>query len=190
MNKWPTKKLVDVCKVVKSGISPFGGEKEYIDTNSVQNFHIVRSQIIIYKKRPSRANMEAKVDDVLVAKMADTLKVYLATSEDETKRIFSTGFLVLRPKKDLIEPKYLFLYCSSNLFQNLKDYFAHGSTQKAINDDHLKKYFEIPTPPLKIQKRIVARIEELFEKIDKAKELRQKAQEQTAQIFQSALQEI
>ena len=36
----------------------------------------------------------------------------------------------------------------------------------------------------------MARIEELFEKIDKVKELRQKAQEETAEIFVSAFQEI
>ena len=187
---WPTKKLVEVCEIIKSGITPFEGEKEYIDTNSVQNFSIVKFQIITYQKRPSRANMEAKRDDVLVAKMKDTVKVYLVTPKDEKKRIFSTGFFVLKPKKNLIEPKYLFLYCSSNLFQNLKDELTRGSTQKAINDEKLKRYFQIPLPSIKIQKRIVARIEELFEKIDKVKELRQKAQEQTAQIFQSALQEI
>jgi len=51
-------------------------------------------------------------------------------------------------------------------------------------------HIEIPLPPLKIQKRIVARIEKLFEKIDKAKKLRKKAQEETEQIFLSALQGI
>jgi len=189
-NIWPMKKLIDVCDIIKSGIAPFSGEKEYIDTNSVQNFSIVKSTPITYKDRPSRANMEAKANDIIVAKMADTLKVYLANSEDEKKRIFSTGFFVLRPKKELIEPKYLFLYCVSDLFQNLKNELARGSTQKALNDEKLKKYFEIPLPPLEIQKKIVAKIEELFEKIDKAKELREKALEETEQIFQSALQEI
>jgi restriction endonuclease S subunit len=69
----------------------------------------------------------------------------------EKKIIFSTGFFVFRPKKELIEPKYLFLYCASNLFQNLKDELARGSTQKALNDEKLKKYFEIPLPPMEIQ---------------------------------------
>jgi len=186
-NKWSTKKLGEVCEFVRSGITPFDGEKEYIDTNSVQDFSIVKFQKITYEERPSRANMEAKTNDVLVAKMKDTLKVYLATLKDEKERVFSTGFFVSRPKRNLIEPKYLFLYYSSNLFQNLKDELARGSTQKAINDEKLKKYFEIPLPPLKIQKQIVARIEELFEKIDKAKELRQKAKEETETIFPSAL---
>ncbi len=187
---WSTKKLGEVCEIVRSGITPFDGEKEYIDTNSVQNFSIIKSQPITYLKRPSRANMEPRANDVLVAKMADTVKVYLATSEDEKKRIFSTGFFILRPKNNLIIPNFLFFYCASNLFQDLKDILARGSTQKALNDEKLKKYFEIPLPPLKIQKRIVARIEELFAKIDKAKELREKAKEETEKIFPSALQEI
>jgi len=42
MTNWRTKKLGEVCEIVSSRITPFEGEKEYIDTNSVQNFYIVK----------------------------------------------------------------------------------------------------------------------------------------------------
>jgi type I restriction enzyme S subunit len=80
--------------------------------------------------------------------------------------------------------KYLFYFLNDE-----KKWPRIGGAQPYISKSGAKK-IEIPLPPLKIQKQIVARIEELFEKIDKAKELRQKAKEQTAEILQSALQEV
>jgi restriction endonuclease S subunit len=77
-------------------------------------------------------------------------------------------------------------------------YFALDLIHKRLYFDYIFKAhpsvirdkYEIPLPPLEIQKRIVARIEELFEKIDKAQQLREKVLEETEEIFQSALQEI
>lgn len=87
-------------------------------------------------------------------------------------------------KPEILNYKYLY-FALDSIYQKLTfDYIfkAHPSV--------IREKYEIPLPPLKIQKRIVARIEELFEKIDKAKELREKAKEETEQIFQSALQKI
>jgi type I restriction enzyme S subunit len=80
--------------------------------------------------------------------------------------------------------KYLFYFLNDE-----KKWPRIGGAQPYISKNGAKR-IEIPLPPLEIQKRIVARIEELFEKIDKAKQLREKALEETEQIFQSALQEI
>lgn len=49
---------------------------------------------------------------------------------------------------------------------------------------------KIPLPPLPEQKRIVAKIEELFEKIDEAKKLREQALEQTNSLLSAALAEV
>jgi type I restriction enzyme S subunit len=80
--------------------------------------------------------------------------------------------------------KYLFYFLNDE-----KKWPRIGGAQPYISKNGAKR-IEIPLPPLEIQKRIVARIEELFEKIDKAKQLREKALEETEQIFQSALQEV
>jgi len=80
--------------------------------------------------------------------------------------------------------KYLFYFLNDE-----KKWPRIGGAQPYISKNGAKR-IEIPLPQLKIQKRIVARIEEFFEKIDKVKELREKAQGETEQIFQSALQKV
>jgi len=87
-------------------------------------------------------------------------------------------------KPEILNYKYLYFVLDS-IYQKLTfDYIfkAHPSV--------IREKYEIPLPPLEIQKRIVARIEKLFEKIDKAKELREKVLEETEQIFKSALQKV
>lgn len=80
--------------------------------------------------------------------------------------------------------KYLFYFLNDE-----KKWPRIGGAQPYISKNGAKK-IEIPLPPLEIQKQIVARIEELFEKINRVKELREKAIEETEQIFLSALQEV
>ncbi|MCM8832155.1 MAG: restriction endonuclease subunit S, partial [Candidatus Omnitrophica bacterium] len=87
-------------------------------------------------------------------------------------------------KPEILNYKYLYFVLD---WTHEKLYFnyifkAHPSV--------IREKYEIPLPPLEIQKRIVAKIEQLFEKIDKAIELRKKAIEETEQIFQSAVQEV
>ena len=97
--------------------------------------------------------------------------------------IANTQILKIKNEKEC-DYKYLFYFLNDE-----KKWPRIGGAQPYISKNGAKK-IKIPLPPLKIQKRIVARIEELFEKIDKTKELRQRAKEETAAIFSSALQEI
>jgi type I restriction enzyme, S subunit len=187
---YPTKKLGEVCEIVKSGVNRFDGEKEYIDTGSLVKNSIVNPELVTYSKRPSRANMAAVAGDVLVAKMQNTHKVYIATEKDEKRRIFSTGFFILRPDRKILNSNYLYFYLSSNLFQNLKDQKAHGATQKAINNEDLNRYFEIPLPPLSEQKKIVAKVEKLFGKIKEAERLRAEAKTAAENLLSAELHKI
>jgi len=187
-SNWPTKKLGEVCEIMSPGIKEFEGSKKYVATADVDFDKIVNFTEITYKNRPSRANIEVRENDILVARMAETKKFLIADKNLQDNYIFSTGFAVMRVKEELT-PRYLFYFLTTKDFNLQKDKLAVGATQKAINNPALKK-IKIPLPPLPIQQKIVERIEELFEKIDKAKELRQKAQEETETIFPSALQEI
>ena len=90
--------------------------------------------------------------------------------------IANTQILKIKNEKEC-DYKYLFYFLNKE-----EKWPRVGGAQPYISKNGAKK-IEIPLPPLKIQKRIVARIEELFEKIDKAKELRQRAKEETDAIF-------
>jgi len=61
--------------------------------------------------------------------------------------------------------------------------------QAGVNTKMLKS-IQIPLPPLPEQKRIVARIEALFSKIDEIKRLRKEANDLAKPLLQSALHEV
>lgn len=69
-----------------------------------------------------------------------------------------------------------FVLLSPNIQGNLNQ-MATGTTVKGIKASRLKE-LPLPVPPLKEQQRIVDRIESLFEKLDKAKELIEEAREE------------
>jgi len=181
MNPWPTKKLGEVCEIMSPGIKEFEGSKKYVATADVDFDKILYFTKITYKNRPSRANMEVKENDVLVARMAETKKFLIADKNFQDNYIFSTGFVVLRVKDELI-PRYLFYFLTTKDFNLQKDKLAVGATQKAINNPALKK-IKIPLPPLKIQQKIVERLDT----IKKAQELNDKQIELAEELFQSLL---
>jgi restriction endonuclease S subunit len=181
MTNWPRKKLGEVCEIISPGIKKFEGSKQYIATADVDFDKIVNFTEITYKNRPSRANIEVKENDVLVARMAETKKFLMADKNFQDNYIFSTGFAVLRAKDELI-PKYLFYFLTTKDFNLQKDKLAVGATQKAINNPALKK-IKIPLPPLKIQQKIVERLDA----IKNAQELNDKQIELAEELFQSLL---
>ena len=181
MTSWPTKKLGETCEIIPPGIKEFEGSKKYIATADVDFDKILDFTEITYKNRPSRANMEVKENYVLVARMAETKKFLMADKNLQDNYIFSTGFAVLRAKDELI-PKYLFYFLTTKDFSLQKDKLSVGATQKAINNPALKK-IKIPIPPLKIQQKIVERLDV----IKKAQELNAKQIELAEELFQSLL---
>ena len=83
-----------------------------------------------------------------------------------------------------IEAKWLFCFCRSFDFAQLDC----GTTIPSLTSA-LVKDIDIPIPPLEEQKRIVAKIDAAFEKIDKLKANAEKNLANAKELFQSALDE-
>ncbi|RDU58763.1 restriction endonuclease subunit S, partial [Helicobacter marmotae] len=121
---------------IQTKIDKFIGEKTYLPTSAIQDDTIVDfSNKITFEKRESRANMQPIKDSVWFAKMKDTRKyLYFGEySESVQTFILSTGMYGLACKKNALE--YMWNIISSNKFDTIKNAFANGSTQQAINDE-------------------------------------------------------
>lgn len=156
--------LSTLCDPVKSGVTKYEGEKYYIETGDVVDNEITSTRKFSFTKRPKRANLETQVNDVIFAKMKNTVKV-LHITKNETECIFSTGFAAMRPKNGKILSRYLMHYFKSPTFQKWKDKFSFGETQKAINKEEFEK-LKIPLPQEKTQGKII-RILDSIDRIQK-----------------------
>lgn len=159
--------LLSVSEIVPPGVVPFVGERQYVATGDMDEVGNYASTPITFDGRPSRANQMARLDDVMFARMADTIKV-LHVQVKNANVIYSTGFCVLRPKADL-DSRYLYHYLRSPLFQREKNKLSSGATQKAITNEKLEGMF-FNKLPIEEQRRIAAIL-------DKADAIRQKRQE-------------
>jgi len=103
---------------------------------------------------------------------------------------FSNHITRLRVNKELITPLWMVLTVN---YLWLQGYFLKICQkwigQAGVNTKMLKS-IQIPLPPLPEQKRIVARIEELFSKIDEIKRLRKEANDLAKTLLPSALHEV
>lgn len=171
--------LRDVSTIIDSGVKRFNGLKKYVKTGDVKDNQIIATNEVTYENRPSRANMEVQEGDVLCARMNATVKVLLVSAK-EKEYLFSTGFAVLRPKTEIVLPKFLMHSLRSNYFQAQKDKAAEGATQKAVNNDSLQK-LRINVPLLSIQERVVS----IFERTDLIRYTRMQANQLASKIIQS-----
>ena len=180
--------LVNDLGFVKTGVDNYSNIKKYFSTGSIKKNIFTPEGSYSYKSRPSRANREVFEGDVLQARMQNTNKILLV-DKNLHGNLFSTGFFQFRPPKELVIPKYLYYFLSSNLFLKRKDELCGGSTQKAINDKNLEK-IDIYLPPLEEQKRIVAKLDAAFAEIDGAVAATTKNIETVEFLFQKSLDKI
>lgn len=178
------KRLVEVASIQKPGVKPFVGVRPYVATADVEGWTIINSTKVDFASRPTRANVEPKIGDVLLAKMKDTFKVVLVDHDSE-KMIFSTGFVDFRPTRDVL-PQFLFYMLMTPNIQSLKNHFSTGETQKAINNESIAKYLEIPVPSKHVQKAAVERCDSIRRNVEEMR-TQQKDIEKLASFLRNRL---
>lgn len=131
---------------IPSGITKFANSKKYYATGDIDyDYKMSTCEIISYNERPSRANMEPKINSLWFAKMQNTNKFlfFNEQSKDLNNVILSTGFMGIECKENIFY--YLLSFVFTKNFNDQKDRFATGTTQVAINSDALNKIM-IPIP--------------------------------------------
>jgi len=121
----------------------------------------------------------ARPGDVLISVRAPVGSVNIANDMSCIGR----GLAALRPNNSL-DVLWLFYYL--RMHEDQISALGKGSTFSAITKTDLDSIF-IPLPSLSEQKRIVARINDLFSRIREAKRLRQEAQQEAERLWQSVL---
>lgn len=161
--------ISDVAPLAHDRVRPFDGERPYLATGSLLKNNDFEFQYVDYENKPSRADLNVKSGDIIVARMQGTNKV-MQIHDGMEKIIVSTGFAVFRPNASEIDSRFLYYYMLNSKFQREKDKLCVGATQKAINNTSLKK-LNIPLPKIEDQLKIVT----ILDKADAICRKREKA---------------
>lgn len=191
MAKYRQFNLLEIATVSDARVQKFDGEKQYVATGDVDLNRVTGGEQVTYSDRPSRADLLMRRDDVLFAKMKETVKVIVGSPEVEDL-IFSTGFYILTPKKH-ISKKYLYFYILGNDFNRQKDLYSSGATMAAIGNEGLRRItISLPVdskgiPDIHEQERIVALLENAEELKRKRAEANQRMNELIPSLFYETL---
>ena len=147
----------------------------YIDISSINSINntIESPKIIIGSEAPSRAKKIVKRGDVLFATTRPNLKNIAIVNDSYNIPIASTGFCVLRPKKNELNNEFLFYFLISEKVQEYIKPFIKGAQYPAISDKDLIN-IKIPHPTIEIQMEVVSKIKKLLNGIQSITELQNK----------------
>lgn len=174
--------LTEIVTQINKSVKSYDWERIYVATWTLEwsNINFEKSEKVDYENKPSRANQEVEVWDVIFAKMQNTKKTLLIT-EKETEFIFSSWFFVLRTNEEILS-EYLYHFLNSSLFLDQKDRNCTWATQRALTLEWLQK-IKIPLPSLTIQKQIIKKLDTLTELINLRKLSIEKTEKLTKSIF-------
>ncbi|MDP3245141.1 MAG: restriction endonuclease subunit S [bacterium] len=177
MTNLPTKKLGEVAEVIMGQSPPSSSYNERGEGlpffQGKAEFGEIYPTPVKYCSSPSRI---AEANDVLMSVRAPVGNINLA----KEKSCVGRGLGALRAKKNILNQMFLFYFMKKN--ENNWARLSTGSTFSAIRGSSLKN-FEIPLPPLKIQKQIVERLDKIVE----AQKLNDGLIQKTEELFQSLL---
>lgn len=127
----------------------------YVDVSAVDNtqFKITDSALLTGAEAPSRARKEILADDVMFATVRPTLKRIAFVPKEHDGDIASTGFAVLRAKKEMLDARFLFFSLLLESFIKRMGELQRGASYPAIRESDLWNEI-ILVPPLSEQRAI------------------------------------
>ena len=129
----------------------------YIDLTSVcrEKNIIIKTTEISAENAPSRAQKLVIKDDVIFATTRPTQQRLCLITEEFSGEVASTGYCILRAKRNEVLPKWLYYCIASSKFKNYVEENQSGSAYPAISDAKVKE-FKVPIPLRTEQERIVS----------------------------------
>jgi len=106
----------------------------YVDISSVSYSEgISKIEEMPFGDAPSRARRKAKSGDVILSTVRTYLKAVASVDDEFEDCTFSTGFAVLRPRPNKMEPRFLKWLVLNDLFIQAVEAHSEGLSYPAIN---------------------------------------------------------
>jgi type I restriction enzyme S subunit len=188
---WSLVRIGEITEPIEKALPAKAPKKEirYLDISGIDNksHRVVDAKTYLGATAPSRARQLVQEDDILFSTVRTYLKNIAKVPAEYDGQIASTGFSVLRASSAIL-PDYLFAFALTPLLLEPLASLQRGSNYPAVRDQDVRSQ-SIPLPPLAEQKRIVAKIEELFSELEAGEESLRVARRQLGVYRQSLLKQ-
>lgn len=175
-HKWPMVKLGDIFEEIKNGHNV--SQLDFIGRYRVSRIQTIASGSINLENTKWTNDEVAESyfledGDILLSHInsIDHLAKTAIVQNLSEKVVHGINLLRLKPRKNLVLPKYAISILKSQLFLNKAKSFA----QRAVNQASIRasdiKNIDIPLPPLEVQQEIVDEIEGYQKVIDGARQV-------------------
>lgn len=186
-------KILEICQINPSKRIDIPEEQviSFVPMDAVtKDGKIDKSKTILYSRAKNYSVFQN--GDVLFAKITPCMengKGCIAKNLHNGFGAGSTEFIVLRPKHELVTAEWIYYFLSQKQFRlQCQQHMTGSAGQKRVPQKYLETC-EVPVPSICDQRRIVARIEELFSELDNGVETLRKTKQQLAVYRQAVLKE-
>ena len=178
--EWKVVKLGEVTEKAKQKDPrrDSSNEFKYVDVSAISNdaLKITSYSEFLGKDAPHRARKAIQTDDIIFTTVRPYLKRIAIVPENLNGQIVSTAFCVIRCKKQIANPYYIFYTVSLDNFVNSVTENQRGSSYPAVTDkDILNQY--VPLPPLPVQQKIASILSAIDAKIEAEENKKQALEE-------------
>jgi type I restriction enzyme S subunit len=185
--EWEMIRIGDAAKINPDTISrdwPYPHIR-YIDISSVGAGQIeVSPQWMKLSDAPSRAKrLVCKGDTVLSTVRPNRRSMFFASNPGDDW-VISTGFAVLRPNTELLEPRFLYACVSNQAFTEYLITREKGAAYPAVSPEDIANA-KIPFPPLPEQRAIAHILRTLDDKIELNRRMSRTLEEMARAIYKS-----
>lgn len=164
---WQKVKLGDLIEINPNQIgSNYSHENiEYIDISSVGTGVLETTMQYKLSEAPGRAKRLVKDGDTIISTVRPNRRSFLFIKQPKNNLIVSTGFAVLSPKSNIMDPKFLYYLVTRQSFTDYLSSNVRGSAYPAISTDVIGNA-EAIVPNYLEQKQIASVFSSLDDKIE------------------------
>ena len=168
MADWKELTVGDLCDAISDTYHRNDDEVVLVNTSDVLEGKILNHQTVKNKNLKGQFKKTFKKDDILYSEIRPANKRYAYVDFDKTERyIASTKLMVLRPKTDLVIPRFLFAFLSSNHvlaeLQHLAETRSGTFPQITFSSELVP--MPVLVPEFETQEKIVGMLASIEEKI-------------------------
>ena len=190
MTKWQEVKLGDVCLQITDGVhntvkDDVNGYFYLLSCKNIKNGTIIIGDNERKINKTTLDNLRKRTHtakgDVLLSSVG-TIGETAIIKEDTPLYEFQRSVAIFKPNPQYITSEFLFY--SLNNKKKILQYSAEGAVQQCLFINPLKE-FEIPLPPLEIQKKIAGVLSALDDKIELNNKINNNLEQQAQALFKS-----